>query len=77
MKAPGIDGLHALFFKKCWHILGESLTIEVLDAINQKNIPQGWNDTIIILIPKVDAPEHISQFRPISLCTVLYKVISK
>jgi hypothetical protein len=77
MKAPGIDGLHALFFKKCWHILGESLTIEVLDSINQKNIPQGWNDTIIILIPKVDAPEHISQFRPISLCTVLYKVISK
>jgi hypothetical protein len=77
MKAPGSDGLHAIFFKKCWHILGEVLTQEVLDAINNKCIPDGWNDTVIVLIPKVDTPETITQYRPISLCNVLYKVISK
>jgi hypothetical protein len=76
MKAAGSDGLHALFFKKCWNILGEKLTEEVLEAINTKVIPSGWNDTIIVLIPKVEAPESITHFRPISLCNVLYKVIS-
>lgn len=34
MKTPGTDGLHTIFFKKCWHLLGDSLTGEVLDAIN-------------------------------------------
>jgi hypothetical protein len=77
MKAPGTDGLHAIFFKKCWHIFGDVLTQEVLEAINNKAIPEGWNDTVIVLIPKVESPESIAQYRPISLCNVLYKVISK
>jgi hypothetical protein len=77
MKAPGSDGLHALFFKKCWNTLGAKLSEEVLEAINKKCIPAGWNDTVIVLIPKIEAPDSITQFRPISLCNVLYKVISK
>ena len=62
LKAPGTDGLHAIFFKKCWHILGDVLTAEVLSAINNKIIPEGWNDTVIILIPKVDEPKRISHY---------------
>jgi hypothetical protein len=77
MKAPGVDGLHAIFFKKRWHILGEALTKEVLDAINDKVIPDDWNDIVIVLISKVESREFITQYRPISMCNVLYKVISK
>jgi hypothetical protein len=40
-------------------------------------IPEGWNDTTVVLIPKVDNPELITQFHPISLCNVIYKIISK
>ena len=38
MKAPGSNGLHALFFNKCWNILGDELSSEVLNAINNKVI---------------------------------------
>lgn len=77
MKAPGPDGLHAVFFKRFWHILGGELTDEVLDAINNRKIPTGWNSTNIVLLPKVESPEVITQYRPISLCNVVYKIISK
>jgi hypothetical protein len=77
LKAPGPDGLHALFYKKFWHLVGEDITAAVLQAINEKSIPEGWNETIVVLIPKVDSPEEVSQFRPISLCNVVYKIISK
>jgi hypothetical protein len=61
MKTPGMDGLHALFFKKCWHIQDGDLIQEVLEAINNNIISDGWNDTVIVLIPKVESPESIMQ----------------
>ena len=77
MKAPGADALHDLFFKKCWDIIGDTLTAEVLGAINRQEILEGWNATIIVLIPKVETMQKITQYRPINLCNVLYKVIFK
>jgi hypothetical protein len=53
------------------------ITEEMLVAIQTGVIPEGWNDTMVKLIPKVDIPELITQYRPISLCNVIYKIISK
>ncbi|XP_071676641.1 uncharacterized protein [Lolium perenne] len=65
LKAPGPDGLHAIFYKRFWSICGESITSEILQALNTGVIPAGWNDTMIVLIPKVDNPESVTQYRPV------------
>jgi hypothetical protein len=42
-----------------------------------EDIPEGFCDSVIVLIPKMNNPEHLKNFRPISLCNVLYKIASK
>lgn len=53
LKAPGPDGMGAIFYKKFWEIVGEKVTREVLLVMRGGQIPEGWNATIIALIPKV------------------------
>ena len=57
--------------------MGNDVTHAVLKAINEKIIPPGWNETVVVLIPKVENLEEVSQSRHISLCNVVYKIISK
>ena len=48
-----------------------------LDSLNGVQGLEVINSTNIALIPKVKNPQFISQFRPISLSNVLYKIIAK
>ena len=57
--------------------MGESVIIDVLDFLYNGNMLPDINHTDIVLIPKVKNPKRISEFRPISLCNVIYKIISK
>lgn len=77
MKAPGPDGLHAAFYKRFRVMLENELITEVLQAVNSGTILSGWNETTIVLIPKIEKPIFFTQFRPISVCNVIYRVISK
>jgi hypothetical protein len=77
MKAPGPDGFPAHFFQRNRDVCGEELTKMVLKVLNGDELPTDINGTFIVLIPKVQNPVPLSQFRPISLCNVVYKIISK
>ena len=53
------------------------MTEVVLSALNSGTIPDSINSTFIALIPKIKDPRKVSDFRPISLCNVVYKLIAK
>ncbi|XP_071679666.1 uncharacterized protein [Lolium perenne] len=76
-KAPGPDGFPAYFFQRHWDLCGEEVTKVVLKILNGEDSPEIINNTFIVLIPKVARPEELGQFRPISLCNVIYKIASK
>jgi len=76
-KAPGPDGMPALFFQHHWHIVGKDITCFVLDILNGVSIPGKVNNTFITLISKIKALNTPKDFRPISLCNVIYKLVSK
>ena len=77
LKAPRPDGMPPLFFQTYWSNVGMDVTHAVLSSLNLGSILKSINHTFITLIPKVNNPERVSDFRPISLYNVIYKIISK
>ncbi|KAA3480508.1 reverse transcriptase [Gossypium australe] len=76
-KAPGLDGFPAVFFKKYWHIMGKKVLRFCLGVLNEGREAEAANLTNIVLFPKVKNPISLVNFRPISLCNVVYKIIAK
>jgi hypothetical protein len=73
-KAPGPDGFTAGFYQLHWELLGNDVTVAVLDFLNGGTLPDDLNNTTIVLIPKTNNPQEIKEYRPILLCNVLYKI---
>lgn len=57
--------------------MGDKVVEEVLQVLARGDMQAKWNETTIVLIPKKKKPEDIKDLRPISLCNVIYKLISK
>ena len=77
LKSLGPDGLHAVFFHKCWSMVKDSVISLVQDFFANGTSLRLINHTNIALIPKIDHLEYVDNFRPIRLCNVIYKIVTK
>ncbi|XP_024006491.1 uncharacterized protein LOC112083001 [Eutrema salsugineum] len=76
-KGPGPDGFTARFYQECWDIVGKDVSKEVHRFFSTSEMKPGLNHTNICMIPKISKPVTLSDYRPIGLCNVIYKIISK
>ncbi|KAG7533510.1 Reverse transcriptase zinc-binding domain [Arabidopsis thaliana x Arabidopsis arenosa] len=76
-KSPGPDGFTSEFFKKSWTIIGKDFIAAIQSFFTKGFLPKGLNSTILALIPKKEIAKEMKDYRPISCCNVIYKVISK
>lgn len=77
LKALRPHDMPPLFFQTYWSNVGMDVTHAVLSSLNSSSILKSINHTFITLIPKVNNPERVSNFRPISFYNVIHKIISK
>lgn len=76
-KAPGPDGFPTLFYRRYWSKVSKTIICNVLDILNVKRPVRKWNETYIALIPKIQQPKAVVDYRPIGLCNVSYKIVAK
>nr|DAD24222.1 TPA_asm: hypothetical protein HUJ06_025685 [Nelumbo nucifera] len=76
-KSLGLDGLNPTFYQKFWPLIGKDIFQVVVSWLYREEFPASLNDTTIVLIPKCESPKTMKDLRPISLCNVLYKIVSK
>lgn len=77
LKSPGLDGFPVLFYKKLWPTIGNDVIKAVTSFFLKGSMPKEVNNSLIVLISKITNPTSVNHFRPISLCNVVYKIISK
>ena len=75
--SPGPDGFNVGFYRNAWSWIAQDITHLVRTFYETGIMPPKLNQTHIALIPKKLVCHLPSDFRPISLCNVVYKIISK
>ena len=73
-KSPGPDGISFGFLKDFWDMLKNDVMRLLVEFHRNGKLAKGINSTFIALIPKVDSPQRLNDFRPISLVGSMYKI---
>ncbi|GKV29753.1 hypothetical protein SLEP1_g38652 [Rubroshorea leprosula] len=76
-KSPGPDGFNFKFVKVMWEDIKSDVVEFVQEFHEHGKIAKGSNASFIVLIPKVENPQKIEEYRPISLIGVMYKILAK
>ena len=74
---PGPDGFPATFFQSCWPCVSPDVVEAVREVFAGAYLPRSFTATSVVLLPKKKSPETWADFRPISLCNVTNKIITK
>ncbi|KAG0454519.1 hypothetical protein HPP92_023811 [Vanilla planifolia] len=75
--APGPDGYSVKFFKKFWTLLAQDMVDAANDFLIGTTIPKALGAAWICLIPKTTAATAPADYRPITLCNVNCKILTK
>ncbi|XP_042964506.1 uncharacterized protein LOC122298703 [Carya illinoinensis] len=75
--SPGPDGFSAAFFSLAWDIVKADIVDMAKEVFEGNPFSKFFGATNLVLIPKVEEPMGFGQFRPISLCSVVYKIMTK
>ena len=76
-KCPGPDGFNFNFIKEFWGVMKPEFRRFVDEFHAHGSFPRGSNASFLALIPKVNHPQSLNDYRPISLIGCMYKVIAK
>ena len=77
LKAPSPDEMPPQFYQYFCQMMDHHVIKSILFWLNSSTLPYLVNHTFVALIPKIKNPEHVTEYRPFSLCNVLYKIFSK
>lgn len=77
LEAPRPDGYPACFYQHNWQIMGKDIRQFVLHILNRRRSLSSINLIFITLIPKAKNLLKVGDFRCISMCNVIYKIIVK
>lgn len=77
IKSLESDSMSPIFCQKYWNIVGQNVFDCILNILNNGVMPLEMNETHICLIPKTKNPQKITEYRPISLCNVTYRILAK
>jgi len=74
-KSPGPDGIHPLVLKRCTEVLATPLSIIFQKSYTDGKIPNDWKLANISPIHKKGSKDEPENYRPISLTSVVSKVM--
>jgi len=75
-KCHGPDGITFEFIKDFWDLLKDDVMRFLVKFHRNGKLTKGINNTFITLIHKVNNPQRLNDFRPISLVGSLYKILA-
>ncbi|KAL0405921.1 UNVERIFIED_CONTAM: hypothetical protein Slati_3906000 [Sesamum latifolium] len=73
----GPDGFSSAFYQACWEFIATDRYEAIMDFFCGTPMPRSFTATTIVLILKADSPQTWNDFRPIFLCNVTNKILSK
>jgi hypothetical protein len=76
-KSPGPDGFNFAFIKAMWNLIKGEIRILFDQFHGIETLPKSFSSYFVALIPKINSPFALGDFRPISLLGCLYKIVAK
>ncbi|XP_026428560.1 uncharacterized protein LOC113324453 [Papaver somniferum] len=75
--APNPDGFSSCLYRSCWDIIHQEVVEAIQFCWRRRFIPKGLNSNFLVLIPKTEGARKPSQFRPIGLSNISFKIFRK